>query len=109
MEEVKSSLLELKRCISSKKADKKISAYTQAIGHVESHLLLLKSPTLTEQLANKLCLCLPLSKLLYGEKILPEFTAGRHDQKARYESILTSLLSGILDFLDEDNDSQGER
>lgn len=44
MEQVKLSLLKLKKCIQSgKKKDKKVDQYTQAIGHVESHLLLLVS------------------------------------------------------------------
>ena len=37
-----------------------------------------------------------LSKSLYEDKILPEFTAGRHGQKHCYERILASLLSGVL-------------
>lgn len=37
-----------------------------------------------------------LSKFLYEEKILTEYTAGRHGQKAVYENVLDSLLSGVL-------------
>ena len=37
-----------------------------------------------------------LSQELYENKILPDFTAGRHEQKLFWNSILDSLLSGIL-------------
>ena len=33
---------------------------------------------------------------IYKSKILPEFTAGNHDQKLLWNSILDSLLSGVL-------------
>lgn len=37
-----------------------------------------------------------LCRMLYETKILTEFTAGKHDQKQLWDSVLNALLSGVL-------------
>ncbi|KAJ3554816.1 hypothetical protein NM688_g2911 [Phlebia brevispora] len=42
-----------------------------------------------------------LCQELYESKILSDFTAGKHDQKLLWNSVFDSLLSGVLDYHDE--------
>ncbi|CAL1703773.1 unnamed protein product [Somion occarium] len=126
MDEPKKALLRLKQTLQRpKKKNKQTAQCIQAIEHVESHLILLKSSILTPQLSEKLsdCLRLPLlpiyaeyppltleftaalSKFLYSDKILPEYAAGNDNQRSRYETVLNFLLSGVLDFLDDHDDT----
>ncbi|THH32971.1 hypothetical protein EUX98_g1222 [Antrodiella citrinella] len=122
MEEITSAFEELKKTCSKKRGKGKkqlalaINQTEPLIGLLStSSLSLPESEKLVQQLRRPLQLaytsfpqvalqfCARLADYLYNNKILAEYTAGRHDQRAQWESVLYALLSGVLDYY-EDNE-----
>ncbi|KZT02012.1 uncharacterized protein LAESUDRAFT_815615 [Laetiporus sulphureus 93-53] len=95
--------------------------HANTVEQVASHLILLKSSTLSSAAIKKLVQlfrrplvplysAFPLPSLqlsgaifhkIYHEKFLAALGQQAHEQKTHAENILNSLLSGVLDFLDE--------
>ncbi|PCH34902.1 hypothetical protein WOLCODRAFT_155555 [Wolfiporia cocos MD-104 SS10] len=105
----------------SKSRAKNRKNLAEALEKVSSHLVLLNSSTISEQSSKKLSQCLrkPLLPVysafpqpsleaaaaifykVYHEKVLPTLGKRQNEQQELWEGVLNSLLSGVLDFLDE--------
>ncbi|KAI0957280.1 hypothetical protein AcW1_005724 [Taiwanofungus camphoratus] len=118
----------LKKVISRYKGKGKKS-YSETVEQVSSHLILINSSVISSQASQKLVRCLrqplvslyatfPLVSLqfsasifykIYHEKVLTAF--GKHlvEQKILWELVLNSLLSGVLDYLDENNTDKNKQ
>ncbi|KAL6306614.1 hypothetical protein BKA93DRAFT_149887 [Sparassis latifolia] len=125
MDIVDSSLRSLRKA-ADKGPAKERKKHTETIDQVASHLVLLKSSTISLEASCKVASCLrdpllplyatyPLPALqftaalfrkIYHEKVLTSLGMQLEEQKAIWESVLNSLLSGVLDFLDNsDNET----
>ncbi|KAH9933688.1 hypothetical protein B0H21DRAFT_825760 [Amylocystis lapponica] len=122
--DVDAALCILREAVSKyRKKDKK--RLSENIDQVSSHFVLLNFSTISSQASQKLVLCFrrPLVPVyaafsasalqlsasifhkLYHEKVLSAIGNQALEQKALWEAVLNSLISGVLDFLDEHEDS----
>ncbi|OBZ66573.1 hypothetical protein A0H81_13373 [Grifola frondosa] len=124
MSAVEAALALLDKEISNLKGKEK-TTLAETSAQVSSHLVLLKSSTISEQAVQKLSKCfrehllrlysaflLPslqfaaaIFERIYHEKVLAALGNQQQEQKILWETVLYALLSGILDLLDSNDNN----
>ncbi|CCL98019.1 uncharacterized protein FIBRA_00012 [Fibroporia radiculosa] len=117
---IDAALAELKKTVEKSRVKGKKS-YTETVNHCASHLVLLNQSKITPKSSIKLAdsfrksfipvyagfplpslqLVAALFHTIYHEKVLPALGEQLQEQKMLWEEVLNSLLSGVLDFLEE--------
>ncbi|EKM55869.1 uncharacterized protein PHACADRAFT_184617 [Phanerochaete carnosa HHB-10118-sp] len=119
---IENALQSLKRSVQPKsKGKRKLNATEETLGRVTSYLngsalsldaegklsevfrkqlpvLYAASPRNALEFASTLC------KTIYEEKIIKALTAGKSEERSRWEGVLNAVLSGVLDHQDEHQD-----
>ncbi|PCH37320.1 hypothetical protein WOLCODRAFT_167429 [Wolfiporia cocos MD-104 SS10] len=112
----------------SRSCTKNSKSLAEALEKVSSHLVLLNLSTISEQASKALSQYLrrPLLPIysafpqpaleaaaaifykVYHEKVLPTLRKQQNEQQGLWEGVLNSLLSGVLDFLDESENARAK-